>query len=210
MNAAAEDIKAREATSADERLHNYHDTGVSVDGTWQRRGFSSLNGAVAAISMVNGKILDLETLTRYCQGCVTINAHKVLHPERYELLKADHIDTCSISHKGSAPAMEVAGAATIFGRSMEKHNLRYTQFYGAGDSKSYEKVKNLYTDVVVEKLECVGHIQKRVGNRLRKKKMEVKGLGGKKRLTDELINRLQNYFGIAISNKREAVGRSLS
>ena len=33
MNAAAEDIKAREATSADERLHNYIDTGVSFDGT---------------------------------------------------------------------------------------------------------------------------------------------------------------------------------
>ena len=198
MNAAAEDIKAREATSADEHLHNYIDTGVSVDGTWQRRGFSSLNGAVAAISMVNGKILDLDTLTRYCQGCVTINAYKVSHPERYELLKADHIETCSINHKGSAPAMEVAGATTIFGRSMEKHNLRYTHFYGDGDSKSYEKVKNLYTDLVVEKFECVGHIQKRVGNRLRKKKKEVKGLGGKKRLTDEIIDRLQNYFGIAI------------
>ena len=44
------------------------------------------------------------------------------------------------------------------------------QFYGDGDSKSYEKVKNLYTGVGVEKFECVGHIQKRVGNRLRKKK----------------------------------------
>ena len=88
---------------------------MSVDGTWQRRGFSSLNGAVAAISMVNGKILDLDTLTRYCQGCVTINAYKVSHPERYELLKADHIETCPIYHKGSAPAMEVAGATTIFG-----------------------------------------------------------------------------------------------
>ena len=42
MSAAAEDITAREATSADERLHNYIDTGVSVDGTWQRRGFSCL------------------------------------------------------------------------------------------------------------------------------------------------------------------------
>ena len=91
--------------------------------------------------------------------------------------------------------MEVAGATTIFGRSMEKHNLRYTHFYGDRDSKSYEKVKNLYTDVVVEKFECVGQIQKRVGNRLRKKE---KGLGGKKRLTDEIIDRLQNYFGIAI------------
>ena len=67
MNAAAEDIEAREATSADERLHNYIDTGVSVDGTWQRRGISSLDGAVDAISMVNGKVLDLETLTRFAK-----------------------------------------------------------------------------------------------------------------------------------------------
>ena len=51
---------------------------------------------------------------------------------------------------------------------------------------------------MVEIFECVGHIQKRVGNRLRKKKKEVKGLGGKKRLTDEIIDRLQNYFGITI------------
>ena len=42
MNAAAEDIRAREATSGDERLHNSIDTSVSVDGTWQRRGFSSV------------------------------------------------------------------------------------------------------------------------------------------------------------------------
>ena len=94
--------------------------------------------------------------------------------------------------------MEVAGATTIFGRPMDKHNLQYTQFYGDGDSKSYEKVKTLYTDVVVENIECVGHIQKRVGDRLRKKKKEVKGLGGKTRLTNEIIDRLQNYFGIAI------------
>ena len=95
-------------------------------------------------------------------------------------------------------SMNATAEDIIFGRSMEKHNLRYTHFYGDGDSKSYDKVKKLYTDVVVEKFECVGHIQKRVGNRLRKKKKEVKGLGGKKRLTDEIIDRLQNYFGIAI------------
>ena len=36
------------------------DTGVSVDGTWQRRGFASFNGNVAAISIDNGKVLDIE------------------------------------------------------------------------------------------------------------------------------------------------------
>ena len=63
--------------------------------------------------------------------------------------------------------MEVNGAKRIFSRSIEKHGLRYTQYLGDGDSKSFSSVKNIYSNAEVEKLECVGHIQKRVGNRLR-------------------------------------------
>ena len=65
----------------------------------------------------------------------------------------------------------------FLGDPWKKHNLRYTHFYGDGDSKSYEKVKNLQTDLVVEKFECVGHIQKRVGNRLRKIEKGGKRIG---------------------------------
>ena len=35
------------------------DTAVSCDGRWQKRGYSSLNGAVTVISIDNGKILDM-------------------------------------------------------------------------------------------------------------------------------------------------------
>ena len=35
------------------------DIRVSVDGTWQKRGFSSLNGVVAAISVNTGKVIVL-------------------------------------------------------------------------------------------------------------------------------------------------------
>ena len=45
------------------------DTGVSVDGSWQRRGFSSLNGVVTVISIENGKILDTETICKLCKAC---------------------------------------------------------------------------------------------------------------------------------------------
>ena len=45
------------------------DNGVSVDGTWQRRGYSSLNGVVVAISIDTRKIVDMEVLTRYCRQC---------------------------------------------------------------------------------------------------------------------------------------------
>ena len=49
------------------------DIGVSVDGTWQRMGDSSLNGVVVAISIDTGKIVVLEVLTRYCRQCVIQN-----------------------------------------------------------------------------------------------------------------------------------------
>lgn len=57
-------------------------------------------------------------------------------------------------------------------------------------------------DVQVIKKECAGHIQKRVGCRLGKLKKTVKGLGGRGRLTDKVIDRLKGFYGMAIrSNK---------
>ena len=50
--------------------------------------------------------------------------------------------------------------------------------------------------IQVVKKECIGHGQKRVGTALRKLKKE--NPDGKKKLTDAMIDRLQNYYGIAI------------
>ena len=47
-------------------------------------------------------------------------------------------------------------------------------------------------------LEYVGHYQKRVRTRLRKLKKKKRGLGGRGRLTNGTIDRLQNFFGVAI------------
>ena len=51
----------------------------------------------------------------------------------------------------------------------------------------------------MENKECIGHVQKRVGTALRKLKKEKSGLGGKGELTDAMVDKLQNYYGIAIS-----------
>ena len=58
----------------------------------------------------------------------------------------------------------------------------------------------------VVKLDCIGHIQKCLGTALRKLKAQYRGqklsdgksIGGTGRLTDSLINSLQNYYGSAI------------
>ena len=44
-------------------------TAVSVDGSWQKRGFTSLNGVVTVISVNNRKILDSEPMSSGCKAC---------------------------------------------------------------------------------------------------------------------------------------------
>lgn len=96
--------------------------------------------------------------------------------------------------------MEPEGVDRIFKRSVKLHNLRYNEYYGDGDSKSFNKVKDVYqaSGITVEKRECIGHVQKRVATALRKLKRENPRLGGRGKLTDVIIDKLQNYYGIAI------------
>ena len=121
---------------------------------------------------------------------------RISDPAQYDSWKANH--KCSFNYVGSANGMEVEGAKRIFGRSITKHKLQYTTLYGDGDSKSHDAVVDIYPGKPIQKLQCVGHVQKRVGNRLLNLKKVTKGLGGRGKLTKTIINRLQNYYGIAI------------
>ena len=49
--------------------------------------------------------------------------------------------------------MEPEGVDRILKRSVELHNLRYTEYYGDGESKSFSKVKVVYlaSGITVEK-----------------------------------------------------------
>ncbi|GFV14367.1 uncharacterized protein TNCV_807991 [Trichonephila clavipes] len=61
MIEAADEVRKLKNTS------NVAEWGVSVDGTWQRRGHSSLNGCVAVLSIDTGKVLDLEVMSKWCR-----------------------------------------------------------------------------------------------------------------------------------------------
>lgn len=106
--------------------------------------------------------------------------------------------------------METDGILKIFERSEQERGVRYSKFLGDGDSSSYPTVRQAKPygdDIVVEKLDCIGHIQKRVGSRLRKLKQKCsasklklsdgKG-GGKGRLIDAWIDLRQKYYGLAV------------
>ncbi|GFW14400.1 uncharacterized protein TNCV_423221 [Trichonephila clavipes] len=117
---------------------------VAVDGTWHKRGYSSLNGVVCATSVENGKVIDFEALTKYCSSC---------------------------------------------------------------------KEAKVYGDTEVEKLECVGHVQKRMGTRLRNilkmskgiKLSDGKNISGRGRLTLKEVDSIQHYYGLAIRKTLSSV-----
>ncbi|GFU73230.1 uncharacterized protein TNCV_493551 [Trichonephila clavipes] len=91
--------------------------------------------------------------------------------------------------------MEAVGATRIFQRAIVKRGLKYAYYYGDGDSKGFISVKDTYGKDSVTKYECIDHVQKRVGARLRKLKSKNKNMSGKGNLTDSFIDRLQNYYG---------------
>lgn len=105
--------------------------------------------------------------------------------------------------------MRVEGAKNVFVRSEATRNVRYKYYLGDGDSKGFQSVVSSEPygkDFVIEKLECVGHWRKRMGAGLEncgdmKGKILSGGLkiaGKKGRLTDAVIDSLQNYYGLAI------------
>ena len=78
--------------------------------------------------------------------------------------------------------MDAAGCVAILERSVERFGFRYVEFLGDRDSKAYNRIveEGVYEAVGVSKLECVGHVQKRMGSRLRSLKKSF----GKRKLSD--------------------------
>ena len=80
-----------------------------------------------------------------------------------------HQSECGCNYIGSSSGMECKGALSIWELSVEKYRLRYTSLIADGDSKTYNLIeeKDPYgREVEVKKFECVGHVQKWMGNRL--------------------------------------------
>ena len=100
------------------------DIGVSLDGSWQRRGFSTMNGVVTAISIDTRKIIDIESMSRYCRQCFVIGRSMEDDQEAFSAWQESHKLNCRLNYSSSAPSMEPAGAKRIFERSIEKRGVR--------------------------------------------------------------------------------------
>ena len=178
---------------------------VSADGTWQKRGFKSLFGAAFIISNETGKVLDYRVKSKHCKGCLHWEKKDKTSRE-YKEWKEGH--KCECNFDGSAGSMEPKSILQMFKSSLQ-FKIRYSSLICDGDAKTHAMIldEQPYGEGhLVVKLDCIGHIQKRMGNALRRLKETYRGqklsdgktIGGQGRLTESLINSLQNYYGDAI------------
>ena len=178
---------------------------VSGDGSWKKRGFTSLFGVTTLIAFYSGKVVDLIVKSAYCHSCTL--KKRTLDEDQFEEWYETHKESCTSNHDGSAGKMEVDSIVEMFSRSEENYGVKYTNYIGDGDSKTFNgilKINPYGVDCPVIKNECVGHVQKRMGTRLRNKRKEEK-LGGKNRLTEGLIKKLTIYYGLAIRGNINSV-----
>ncbi|GFU78747.1 uncharacterized protein TNCV_1389901 [Trichonephila clavipes] len=189
-------------------LTNSSDIIISGDGTWKTRGYSRV-GVCAVIGDKTGKCIDAEVMSSFCKGCDSGKRRK--GSPAYKKWKILHVKECLKNHNGSAGMMETVGMVRIFQRSLSHRSVRYTSYIGDGDSKTFSSItaSNPYgEDITVSKIECVGHVQKRMGTRLRKleqmssKLSDGKSIGGKGKLTDRMIDLITTYYGNAIRQNK--------
>ncbi|XP_071479563.1 uncharacterized protein [Diadema antillarum] len=145
------------------------DVAVSYDGMWHKRGFVSNHGVGVVISMDSGEVLDREVSSKVCREC-KLKEGWDRDTEEYRNWWEGHKDNCLGGHKGSSgKMMEVDAAVAIWGRSVDKHRLRCKYMVSDGDSKAFNSDEETYGEgYKVEKLDCVGHVGKRMFNHLDK------------------------------------------
>ena len=102
------------------------DVAVSFDGTWAKRGFTSLTRVVFVISVDTGEVLDYYVLSKECRRC-TLKRSQYQTDEEFEAWQVEHLasNECDINFHGSSPAMEAEGASVVWSRSVELHKIQY-------------------------------------------------------------------------------------
>ncbi|GFU15425.1 uncharacterized protein TNCV_2700241 [Trichonephila clavipes] len=202
-----------------------YENDVCVEFQVSQKDYDRINAKIADISeaLANASMKKAAAEEKIIDGTVNFVAvsgdgtwktrgHILLLLESVHLLEltAGKFSTWKKNHSGSAGGMEVCGMQKIFFRSEQKHGLKYQRYIGDGDSKTFSSIaeKKPYGDSVpIEKIECVDHVQKRMGSRLRKLKAlwgggnklsDWKTIGGKGSLTDAIISKLTTFYGNAI------------
>ena len=106
---------------------NVPNTDASFDGTWMTPVHSSMIGVASTIGCTTGQVLDVGTKSKVCKSC---QVWKKRNGNTASYRKWQRSHKCTIRHEDSSGSMEANIVKDMFGRSEDKHSLRYTHFIG--------------------------------------------------------------------------------
>ncbi|XP_034241620.1 uncharacterized protein LOC117645485 [Thrips palmi] len=183
------------------------DIPVSFDGSWPKRGHTSLVGFGAVVDILTGLVVDFELVSKFCHMC-SIRADEFGDTETFQAWKKRHEDLgeCNINFEGSSNSMEKEVGLKLWKRSVQECKMRYTVMLSDGDASTYDFLvaENIYDGIEIVKEECTNHVEKRLGTGLRNLVQVEKSRGvtlggrGEDTLKVDNINKLQNYYRLAI------------
>ncbi|XP_032681223.1 uncharacterized protein LOC116848822 isoform X2 [Odontomachus brunneus] len=121
------------------------------DGSWKKRGFSSLFGLATLIGKYTNKVLDVIVKSSFYQSCANWKSKK--GTIEYNLWKESHEEVCSANYQGSSGKREVDAMKEMFARSKELLGVQYEFYIGDGDTKTFKALQDLnpYDDITVKK-----------------------------------------------------------
>lgn len=99
MNVAAEE-ELQQSANQDKLQLSQDGIIASGDGTWMKRGFSSLFGVTTLIGYFTGKVVDFVVKSSYCKKCEIHEKNK--GAAEYKSWLENHQEHYSTNHKGSA------------------------------------------------------------------------------------------------------------
>ena len=73
MQQAAREVQALNLSKQKDK----HITEVTFDGTWMKRGFTSLHGVFTCFDWEVGRVLDLHISTKHCHACRQVDGEEI-------------------------------------------------------------------------------------------------------------------------------------
>ena len=118
------------------------DVEVTCNGTWAKRGYTSLCGCVFVVSVDTGKELDLKSGQNVILSLWSTKNGKCIMKQSAQLTFRTHQRLWKLQVQSSC------------GSDLEKNGLRYTSFVGDGDSAS-QALQNFFSSASLFKLKCM-------------------------------------------------------
>ena len=120
--------------------NNCKDITAGFDASWQKQGYTSLNGVITGTALDNRKVIDVACLTKFCKNYNSSVEHE-----------------CAKNYEGYNGGMECEGVLTMYKSSEDFHNgVRYINYLVDEDSKGFLKVSgsNVFGhDIKISKIE---------------------------------------------------------